>query len=82
LEVRRDGGKVSIISEGSINKMVNRVRAVSFSAKNALARGQRVMYVTERCVLELTERGLKLVEVYDGIDKQRDILDRLPFNPL
>ena len=35
--------------------------------------------MTERCVFELAESGLKLTEVYPGIDMERDILSRLPF---
>ena len=37
------------------------------------------MYVTERCVFALTEKGLMLSEVYPGVDIRRDILDLLPF---
>ena len=29
--------------------------------------------------MSLTKNGLKLLEVYPGIDVQRDILDLLPF---
>ena len=35
--------------------------------------------MTERCFFILTARGLKLLEVYPGVDVQRDILDLLPF---
>ena len=35
--------------------------------------------ITERCVFELTEKGLRLTEVYPGIDLKKDILDLLPF---
>jgi propionate CoA-transferase len=38
--------------------------------------------VTERCVFELTPRGLALAEVAPGIDVKRDILDRMAFAPL
>ena len=79
IDVRKDGDKVQIVSEGSVKKFKNEIKAISFSAKNALAHGQRVLYVTERCVLELTPDGLKLAEVYDGVDEQRDIRDLLDF---
>jgi propionate CoA-transferase len=58
---------------------VDRVRSISFSGERAIANGQRVLYVTERCVFELKAQGLTLTAVYPGIDKQRDILERLPF---
>ena len=70
---------VTITKEGSIPKFVEKVTSVSFSAKRAIANGQKVLYITERCVFRLTPKGLKLVEVYPGIDEQRDILDQLPF---
>ncbi len=79
LEVSRKDGKVRIEKEGSVQKFVKKVRSVSFSAKRAIANGQKVLYVTERGVFRLTPKGLKLIESYPGIDVQRDILDKLPF---
>lgn len=79
LSVEEKNGKVSIQNEGAISKFVDHVKSISFSAKRAKANGQRVIYVTERCVFELAESGLKLTEVYPGIDMERDILSRLPF---
>ena len=58
---------------------MNKIRSVSFSARQAIQNGQKVLYVTERCVFRLTPRGLKLIEAYPGIDVQKDILDKLPF---
>ena len=79
LDVEEQNGKVTIRREGQIDKFVDHVKSVSFSAKRARKNGQRVIYVTERCVFELAEKGLKLVEVYPGVDVERDILSRLPF---
>ncbi len=72
-------GKVRIIQEGSVPKFKKNIAGISFSAKNALRRGQRVLYVTERCVFELTPQGIKLKEVFAGIDEQKQIRDRLDF---
>ncbi len=71
--------KVTIKQEGEVPKFVDEVRSISFSAKRANANGQKVIYVTERCVFELAANGLKLVEVYPGIDMEQDILKKLPF---
>jgi len=79
LEVSRQKSTVTIEHEGSIPKFVGHVESVSFSGKRARRNGQQVLYVTERCVFELGEHGLKLKEVYPGIDPQKDILDQLPF---
>lgn len=79
LEVTQKKGVVTIQKEGEIAKFVEKVNSVSFSAKRAIENGQKVLYVTERCVFRLTPKGLKLIEVYPGVDMQKDILDRLPF---
>ena len=79
LEVSQKKGVVEIEKEGSVPKFVNQVKSVSFSARRAIANGQKVLYVTERCVFRLTPKGLKLIEVYPGIDVQKEILDLLPF---
>ena len=79
LEVSRKKEVVTIEKEGSIAKFVPEVRSISFSAKCALQNGQRVLYVTERCVFTLVKSGLKLIEVYPGVDMERDILSQLPF---
>jgi acyl CoA:acetate/3-ketoacid CoA transferase len=34
-----------------------------------------VLYVTERCVIRLTDRGLVVTEIMPGIDPQREIVD-------
>ena len=79
LEVAKDEEGVHILKEGRINKFVQQVSAVSFSAKNAHLTGQEILYVTERCVFRLEERGLVITEVYPGIDLERDVLLKLPF---
>lgn len=63
-----------ILKEGKAKKLVQEVAHVTFSGKRAMALGQQVLYVTERCVIELTERGLVVTEVAPGIDPERDIL--------
>ena len=79
LEVSQTKGIVTVEKEGAIPKFVDQVKSISFSARRAIANGQKVLYVTERCVFRLTPKGLKLIEVYPGIDVQKDILDLLPF---
>jgi energy-coupling factor transporter ATP-binding protein EcfA2 len=68
LDVERSGAGVRIVADGSKPKFKSSIEAISFSAERAVKRGQRVLYVTERCVFRLTELGLELFEVYDGID--------------
>jgi len=79
LEVVHKQNNVEVVQNGTIPKFVPEAQSISFSAKRAIENGQKVLYITERCVFELTEKGLKLTEVYPGIDRKKDILDLLPF---
>ena len=79
LDVVQENDRVTILKNGAIPKFVNKVNSISFSAKRAHIYNQRVLYVTERCVFELCSTGLKLVEVYDGVDVNKNILELLPF---
>jgi acyl CoA:acetate/3-ketoacid CoA transferase len=47
----------------------------------ARRRGQRISYITERCVIDLMpqDMGLSVREVAPGIDLQRDVLDLAEF---
>ncbi|MDP9435739.1 MAG: acyl CoA:acetate/3-ketoacid CoA transferase [Actinomycetota bacterium] len=74
-----DGG-LRIVEPG-VAKVVERVSQVTFNGPRAVARGQAVHYITERCVFRLTEDGLELVEVAPGVDVERDVLALLPFAP-
>ena len=68
-------------------KFLHEVEQRTFSGAEALRRGQRVLYVTERCVLRLVadEAGasaLELIEIAPGLDLERDVLARMQFRPL
>ena len=78
LKVSQHDGCVTIDQDGSIPKFVDKVRSISFSGKKAQEKDQRVLYITERCVFTLTEKGMEMLEVYPGIDRQKDIIDKLP----
>ena len=82
LEVAVERGEVRIVQEGSAAKFVRRLEHVCFHGPTALARGQQVLYVTERAVFELTGEGLRLIELAPGIDLERDVLARMQFRPV
>jgi acyl CoA:acetate/3-ketoacid CoA transferase len=81
LAVELDTGKVRIASEGTMRKFVKQVEHRTFSGREARRRGQRVLYVTERCVFRLAEGGLELVEIAPGIDLEREVLAQMDFMP-
>jgi propionate CoA-transferase len=81
LEIAIQDGKLRIVKEGRARKFVNQVEQVTFSGKYAAQKSQPVIYVTERCVFQLTDHGLELIEVAPGIDIERDILPHMAFKP-
>ncbi|MBK6653568.1 acyl CoA:acetate/3-ketoacid CoA transferase [Zoogloea sp.] len=82
LEVALDDGKLKILVEGKAVKFVQEVEHRTFSGPEALRRRQPVLYVTERCVFELTPDGVELIEVAPGVDIEGDILAHMRFAPL
>jgi propionate CoA-transferase len=81
IEVAVDGGSLRIVREGRHAKFVKRVQQVCFHGPSALARGQEVLFVTERAVFALTRAGLVLREVAPGIATEKDILPLMEFAP-
>lgn len=74
-------GRLEIVTHGRIAKLVRQVDQITFSGVQARAQGQRVIYVTERAVFELTREGVSLIEIAPGVDLESDILDRMGFTP-
>jgi propionate CoA-transferase len=81
LKVAVEDGKLRIVQEGRAKKFVKQVEQVTFSGQYAAQKSQPVLYVTERCVFQLTNHGLELIEVAPGIDIERDILAHMAFKP-
>ena len=71
----------SFLARG-VPKFVARVEHRTFSGREAFRRGQPVLYVTERCVFRLHERGLELTEIAPGLDLERDVLAHMGFRPV
>ena len=72
LDIRRDARTPKFVAE---------VEHRTFSGPHAAAQGKEVLYVTERCVLELREGGLVLTEIAPGVDLERDVLAHMAFRP-
>jgi len=73
-EIDLDETGISVRKPGKFTKMVDRVEHVTFSGRRARELGQEVLYVTERCVMRLTDKGLIATEIMPGIDPARDIV--------
>lgn len=75
-KMRIEDGRLVIDREGKVAKIVPKVDQVSFSGRRAVAQGQEITYVTERCVLRLLPEGLTVTEIAPGVDLRRDVLDQ------
>ena len=82
LRVAIENDKLAILNQGMARKFVSQVEHVTFSGAVAASRGQKVLYVTERCVFVLTPDGLELSEVAPGVDIERHILSQMDFKPI
>lgn len=82
LKVSIKDGTLSIDTEGTMKKFVKQVEHVTFSGRYSIEKKQPVLYITERCVFALTEKGMELVEVAPGIDIERQILAQMDFAPV
>lgn len=82
LKVAAEDGLLRIDQEGAVQKFVEDVEQITFSGPYAARKGQPVLYITERCVFELTPKGMTLTEIAPGMDLERDILAHMAFKPI
>jgi propionate CoA-transferase len=81
-DIRIEDGRLRIEQEGRYRKFMEQVEQITFAAKYSLLKGhQRVLYITERAVFELTGRGLTLTEIAPGMDLERDIFGAMDCRP-
>ena len=76
-----NNNKLSIVQDG-LPKFVDGVYKIIFSGPQAVKYQKEIVYVTERAVFRLTERGLVLEEISPGIDIDKDILLKMEFSPI
>lgn len=80
-KMKVEDGKLVILEEGSAHKFVRRVEQITFSGKYARP-DQTILYVTERCVFQLVDGRMTLIEIAPGVDLERDILAHMDFQPV
>jgi propionate CoA-transferase len=82
IKCKVEGGKIIILQEGKYKKFVNKCPQLTFNAEQSLKAGNRILFITERCVIERTEEGMILKEIAPGIDLQTQVLDQMEFAPI
>ena len=75
-------GRLVIAGGAVAPKFLAAVEQRTFSGQHAAAAAQPVLYVTERCVFQLTPDGLELTEIAPGADLEKDILAHIGFEPI
>ena len=73
--------KINIINEGKIKKARKKVEEITFASSND-NNFQNILIITERCIFKIEESKVILVNVFPGIDLQKDILNQMDFKPL
>lgn len=82
IKCKVEDGKMVIEQEGKYKKFVNKCPQLTFNAEQSLKKGNRILFITERCVIERTNEGMVLTEIAPGIDLQTQILDQMEFKPI
>lgn len=81
VKLQTGDGRLSVLQQGAVKKLVRQVEQVTYSGPEGLKRGQQVLYLTERASFRLTPQGLELFELAPGVDLQRDVLAQMDFAP-
>ncbi|MGD2097170.1 MAG: acyl CoA:acetate/3-ketoacid CoA transferase [Desulfobacterales bacterium] len=82
LKVAIENGALKVVQEGKVKKFVDQVEHVTFSGRYAREKKQPVLYITERCVFALSDKGMALIEIAPGVDLAKDILAQMDFEPI
>ncbi len=82
LKVETGDGQLKIVQEGRNRKFIEEVEQITFNGRYAAEQGKEALFITERCVFNLTDKGLELIEVAPGVDLEKDILAQMAFEPI
>ncbi len=80
IELTKTG--LNISQDSDQIKFVQKLQQITFSGEYAMKNGQEIMYITERAVFRLSPEGLVLIEIAEGVDLQKHILDKMEFAPI
>ena len=76
-----EGGKLVIDKEGSRMKFIDALPQRTFNGAYALKQGHDITFITDRCVMKLTEESFLITEVAPGVDIEKDIAAHMAFPP-
>jgi len=79
-DIRVEDGKLVIAEEGKAQKFVDTVQQITFAGQYARP-DQTILYVTERCVLQLIDGVMTVIEIAPGVDLEKDIFPHMGFKP-
>ena len=79
---QRDENGKPVPFDGGAKKLVADAEYINFNGEVATENGQRVLYITERCVFELKGGKMTITEVSPYVDLQKDILDPVSYTHL
>ena len=82
LAIETGSGELKITQEGRARKLISEVEQITFNGRFSAQQGKEVLYITERCVFQLTPEGMELIEIAPGIDLEADILAQMDFAPI
>ena len=80
-KLKVEDGKLVIVEEGKAKKFIKQVEQITFAGKYARP-DQTILYVTERCVFQLIDGKMTLIEIAPGIDLEKDVLAHMDFTPV
>jgi propionate CoA-transferase len=81
LDIVWENGRTVIRKEGRHRKFVPKLEQICYAADIGCARGQIVLFVTERAVFRIGADGLELTEIAPGLDAERDVIAQMGFRP-
>lgn len=80
-KLKIENGALVIVEEGKAKKFIKEVEQITFSGQYARP-DQTILYVTERCVFQLIDGKMTLIEIAPGMDLERDVLAHMDFSPV
>jgi propionate CoA-transferase len=81
LDIEANNKGIQINKDGQVMKFKDEVEQITFSGRRAKKNGQKVLYITDRCVFELRDGKMTLIEIAPGVNIEKDILNKMEFKP-